>query len=212
MKGSRAVAEALLLVGILLYGAAFVAGHQPPPLVTADDDFRSFDLPEPSPTPIAGLYDYAVPLRPAPTASPSPEPTRSARHRKATPTAGRQRASGSGTRHISRPKVIHGALKGTATWYCKAGRSRCPTRHPDRSGILDFYAAAGPSLRHALNHNFGSWRGRRVLVCAKLRCLEVRLVDWCACGGDHVIDLFWDAFHYLNPRATGGIHVAIDVR
>lgn len=198
----------LATIGVLIGLAWTARGHVVEPTPShAAVEFRSFDLPEPSPTPIVGLHEYGSPLAPAPTASPTP--VQSARP-KATSAAGHT-ASGSGTRTI-RPRVISGALRGTATWYCKAGRSRCPTRYPDRSGVLDLYAAAGPSLRKALTRNFGSWRGRHVLVCAKLRCVEVKLVDWCACGGDHVIDLFWDAFHYLNPRATGGIHVAIDVR
>lgn len=87
---------------------------------------------------------------------------------------------------------------GTATWYCKAGISVC---HHDYPGGM--YAAAGPELR------VGDWRGRVVHVCGNGRCVNVRLIDWCACGGDHIIDLYSDAFTRLAPLSAGGIRVKV---
>jgi hypothetical protein len=56
---------------------------------------------------------------------------------------------------------------------------------------LGAYAAAGPALRVALGGNAGSkcpcpWRGKVVYVNG----VRVSLVDWCACSGNHVIDVF----------------------
>ena len=87
---------------------------------------------------------------------------------------------------------------GSATWYCLAGVSRCPAAH---TGGL--YAAAGPELR------VGDWRGRRVQVCGSGSCVIVTLVDWCACGGSHVIDLYGDAFRQLAPLNAGAVRVTV---
>jgi hypothetical protein len=89
-------------------------------------------------------------------------------------------------------------VNGPATWYCRAGISVC---HSDYPGGL--YAAAGPRLR------VGDWRGRRVQVCAGGDCVIVRLVDWCACGGGRVIDLYSDAFRRLAPLGEGEIRVTV---
>ncbi len=64
------------------------------------------------------------------------------------------------------------------------------------------YAAAGPELR------VGNWRGRVVRVCGNGRCVNVKLIDWCACGGSHIIDLYSDAFRQLAPGA-GGVRVTV---
>jgi rare lipoprotein A (peptidoglycan hydrolase) len=37
----------------------------------------------------------------------------------------------------------------------------------------------------------------------------VKLVDWCACGGARVIDLFSDAFSRLAPLGTGTVAVRV---
>jgi hypothetical protein len=72
-----------------------------------------------------------------------------------------------------------GRVTGVATWYCwPAYPSRCASGYPAGGK----YAAAGPELRRALGH----WRGRYVFVNG----VRVRLIDWCACGGDHVIDVY----------------------
>ena len=92
------------------------------------------------------------------------------------------------------PKAPVGKIRarGDATWYCVAGVSPC---HRDYGGGL--YAAAGSELR------VGDWRGRTVTVCAGGACVPVTLVDWCACEGDRVIDLYGDAFRRLAPLGQG---------
>jgi rare lipoprotein A (peptidoglycan hydrolase) len=65
------------------------------------------------------------------------------------------------------------------------------------------YAAAGPALR------VGAWRGRVVQVCGGGRCIVVTLIDWCACGGNHIIDLYSDAFRRLAPSSTGALPVTV---
>lgn len=164
---------------------------------------------EPEPPPLYESSDFAryVPdgpdVIPMPSASPTPS---------ATPTASpTQKPKPKSTpRPITRTRTgsIRGWLTGTATWYCEAGVSRCPKRYPDRAGIADLYAAAGPALRRAFD---GKWRGRHVLVCKGKTCVEVKLVDWCACGHGRVIDLFGDAFKQLAPLSRGEIRVAVDI-
>ncbi len=71
---------------------------------------------------------------------------------------------------------------------------------------MDFYAAAGSEIR------IGDWRGRRVGVCRTdgRKCIVVTLVDWCACKGNRIIDLYWDSFDALNVNGeTGGISVRV---
>ncbi len=80
---------------------------------------------------------------------------------------------------------------GVPTYYCRAGKSRCTRGHPDVAGN-QLYAAAGPSIR------IGDWRGRTVNVTANGKTIQVKLIDWCACGGDHFIDLYYDAFKLLG--------------
>lgn len=93
------------------------------------------------------------------------------------------------------------SIAGTATWYCNFDDrsvvlSPCHHAFPDGPG-LDGFAAAGPELRRKL----GDWRGRVVLVTSAAGVeIHLRLVDWCACGGDHVIDLYQDAFAFLARR------------
>ncbi len=87
---------------------------------------------------------------------------------------------------------------GQASWYCKAGVSAC---HYQYSGGM--YAAAGPALR------VGDWRGRSVRVCASSGCVQVRLIDWCACPGSRVIDLYSDAFRQLAPLSSGTVRVTV---
>jgi hypothetical protein len=139
--------------------------------------------PGPSAGPIA---DFAVeqPTH-APRAHP-PQPNGSRSISKARPQT-QPKASATG-RHAS----------GSATWYCKTGVSVCPSSH---SG--GYYAAAGAALR------VGNWRGRVVRVCGSGSCINVRLVDWCACGGSHIIDLFGDAFQRLAPLNAGAVRVTV---
>ena len=88
--------------------------------------------------------------------------------------------------------------RGRATWYCLPGVSAC---HRDQRGGM--YAAAGAELR------VGDWRGRRVTVCRGDACVRVTLIDWCACAGDRVIDLYGDAFRRLASLSTGTIPVTV---
>ena len=89
-------------------------------------------------------------------------------------------------------------VSGTASWYCLAGRSPCTAGHP--GGL---YAAAGPGLR------VGDWRGRQVTVSAGGRSVTVTLIDWCACPGGRVVDLYAEAFARLAPLSRGVIAVEV---
>ena len=94
------------------------------------------------------------------------------------------------------PNPTHN-VGGRAAWYCQNG-SGCPAGY---SGGL--YAAAGAALR------VGNWRGRTVSVCGAGNCVNVTLVDWCACGGSRVIDLFGDAYRRVAPLSTGTVAVRV---
>ena len=96
------------------------------------------------------------------------------------------------------PKLTGHRVSGSATWYCQTGVSACHNAYP--GGL---YAAAGPELR------VGAWRGRQVRVCSGGDCVWVRLIDWCACGGSHVIDLYSDAFRQLAPLNAGALRVTV---
>jgi hypothetical protein len=87
---------------------------------------------------------------------------------------------------------------GRASWYCLPGTSACQFQH---SGGM--YAAAGGEIR------IGNWRGRTVSVCGNGRCISVKLIDWCACGGPRIIDLYSDAFKRLAPLNSGVINVTV---
>jgi hypothetical protein len=105
------------------------------------------------------------------------------------------------------PATRH-ALRGNASWYCKAGRSICMAMHPDRAGVADLYAAAGPRLRRAIcgSDRSNCWRNRRVVVDG----VTVVLADWCQCykGQAHekIIDLYWDAWVRV-PGVENGVTV-----
>jgi len=93
---------------------------------------------------------------------------------------------------------LNSGTKGLATWYCLRGVSACHKGYGN-----GMYAAAGPSLRH------GNWRGSKVKVCTSSRCVTVTLIDWCACGGGRVIDLYSDAFRKLAPLSKGVLNVTV---
>jgi hypothetical protein len=88
--------------------------------------------------------------------------------------------------------ISHGGIVGDATYYCRPGISRCTRGYP-----FGMYAAAGPELRAML----GDWRGQFVIVTDAVgRGVVVQLIDFCACGGSHVIDLYWTAYQgMVNP-------------
>jgi hypothetical protein len=80
--------------------------------------------------------------------------------------------------------------------------------HPDRAGVADMYAAAGPGLRRAIcgSESSNCWRGRRVLVNG----VAVVLADWCACNSRassvKLIDLYWDAWTRV-PAVESGVTI-----
>jgi rare lipoprotein A (peptidoglycan hydrolase) len=90
------------------------------------------------------------------------------------------------------------SVTGTATWFCGGG-SPCTAGY---SGGL--YAAAGPSLR------VGTWRGRMVTVTANGSAVRVRLIDWCACPGGRVIDLYRSSFSQLADPSVGVLKVTVE--
>jgi hypothetical protein len=90
------------------------------------------------------------------------------------------------------------SVRGIATWFCKTGVSTCTHGYPG-----GMYAAAGGPLR------VGNWRGRHVKVCTSSRCITVKLIDWCACGNGHIIDLYSDAFNRLGSTNQGGLSVTV---
>ena len=96
------------------------------------------------------------------------------------------------------PRLTGHARSGSASWYCETGVSPCMAGYP--GGL---YAAAGPGLRT------GAWRGRTVRVCGSGSCVWVTLIDWCACGSGHLIDLYSDAFRQLAPLSSGAVHVTV---
>ena len=55
----------------------------------------------------------------------------------------------------------------------------------------------------------GDWRGRTVTVCGSGSCVNVKLIDWCACGSGRVIDLYSDAFSRLAPLSSGTLSVRV---
>ena len=115
-------------------------------------------------------------------------------------------AAAVGARSTSFPARPGHSVRGKAKWYCnsdptRAKLSRCRSGYPDRAGILDLYAAAGPALR------VGDWRGRVVTLNGWLR---VRLIDSCgSCSWATVIDLYADSFAQLAPLGRGVVEVSI---
>jgi hypothetical protein len=96
-----------------------------------------------------------------------------------------------------RPPITH-RVNGIATWYCRTGVSGCHYAHS--SGL---YAAAGAEIRT------GDWRGREVRVCGGGNCVWVTLIDWCACAGNRIIDLYSDAYRRLDPLSSGTLSVTV---
>lgn len=153
----------------------------------ARTDPPATDTPSPPPAvPDAVIVD-PVPVAPLPVPDPAP------RHQaQPKPRAQPRDPSSSGT-----------SQNGIATWYCKTGVSVCHYKYPDGPGT-DLYAAAGSELR------VGHWRGRVVTVCERhtRNCVTVRLIDWCACGGARIIDLYWDAARVIGDTGVMGVTVS----
>lgn len=87
-------------------------------------------------------------------------------------------------------------LSGHATWYA--------------TGPGSGTAAAGPALRAALGPH---WRGQRVRVCsaaAPVRCVVVRLRDWCLCPvRGRLVDLSDEDFGRLRALWRGVVPVRV---
>ena len=102
---------------------------------------------------------------------------------------------------VAQAKEVGNSARGVPTWYCnkthpEVTQSVCTRGYPDVTDS-QMYAAAGPSLQ------VGDWRGRTVTVTAPSgKSVQVKLVDSCACGGSHFIDLYYDAFKLLGSPST----------
>jgi hypothetical protein len=103
---------------------------------------------------------------------------------------------------VPRPSPTPGRYPGasvsgiTATWYCRAGVSRCTAGYSPSC----LCAAISPDLAYL--------RGRHVDVCAGGRCVRVLVVD-CDCAAHRGIDLYAAAFEGLAPLSRGRITVTI---
>lgn len=196
-----AIAAFLLAVVISLSAATLSIGRQPGPSLSIDQS--AFTVIVPAGT--SGEPDGAVSSR---VATPIGDfSTDGATSGRATPTA--RTSAGVIPRASPRPVGIATGgprpasstghrVTGRASWYCLSGVSRCTSGHP--GGL---YAAAGSELR------IGSWRGRTVRVCGNGKCVNVTLIDTCACGGSRVIDLYHDAFRRLASPAVGTLAVTV---
>jgi len=140
--------------------------------VLAASEFKLVSLGDPKEPTLTADSSQNIPMghftyvpAPDPTAKPTAKPTPK-------PTAKPKPAI------KPRPRLGSGRVRGSATYYCWPGRSRCTRGFPSGGA----YGAAGPELRRAL----GNWRGKTVYVNG----VRVKLIDWCACGGNHVIDVY----------------------
>jgi len=87
-------------------------------------------------------------------------------------------------------------LPGHATWY--------------GTGPGSGTAAAGPALRAALGPH---WRAQRVRVCrvaTPVRCVVVRLRDWCSCRvPGRLVDLAVADFSRLRALRMGTVRIRV---
>lgn len=166
---------AALAVGVV--GLALVA---PVPMMTA--------VPPSTPRPVLVWFPLATHKPPRATTTPTVAPIADfpvpattappARHVKQQPHIKVEPKTGKPPGQKA-PPVSRATVTGVATWYCwPSYPSRCTSGYPS-SGA---YAAAGPELRQALGH----WRGKSVWVNG----VRVTLIDWCACNGAHVVDVY----------------------
>jgi hypothetical protein len=192
-----AAAAIVLAVVVSLFGTSLSVGRQPVPIEPIDHNAFTVILPpaasgrtEPAEAPPGILTDFRNPTSGLSRAAASvPLPLRHVVQKR---TRVAQRA-------VSTAAVGNGhRVRGVATWYCLPGVSTCTSGY--RGGL---YAAAGSELR------IGNWRGRTVKVCGNGNCVVVKLIDWCACGGSRIIDLYHDAFSRLASPSRGGIGVTV---
>ena len=194
----RAGALALFcVISAYVFATAATARPSVPITPLAATDFRPVVVP-PLPTPASGvsgvadeisainagerILDFARVDRSGTVGRPAP----------AQPTVAKSIAKPQGIRLTG-----HHA-SGTATWYCKTGVERLPPRLP-RWPV----PAAGARSASATGAADASQ------VCGGGRCVIVTLIDWCACGNGHIIDLYSDAFQRLTPLSSGGLRVKV---
>lgn len=171
----------------------------PTPEPSSTGPLRSVDM---SPTVQPGVQAEATiagTLSPKPSRAPTARPSATKRPRQISrasqaprpaPTRRPTRTLGNGTAGVA----------GLATWYCKPGSSPCTRGYPAGG----HYAAAGPALR------VGNWRGRVVTVEWKGNATTVTLIDWCACPGGRIVDLYSQVWTDLAaPLSLGGINVRV---
>lgn len=91
------------------------------------------------------------------------------------------------------------SVRGSASWYCKAGVSICHHSYPPGSMV----AAACGKLRRAIG---SAWRGKVVTVSSGQRTVTVKLVDWCG-STSKLIDLYWEPMRRLG--GTGVLPVTV---
>lgn len=116
------------------------------------------------------------------------------------------------------------SVSGKPSWYCNkydggsngpdAVSSICRVGYPDRSGVADYFAAAGPALRTAIGgiESSRAYVGKTVRVCnGTNNCVNVKLVDWCQCHykkvGEKVIDLYKDAWDAIVGNGMGKVTI-----
>jgi hypothetical protein len=193
-----AAAALALAVVVSLFGTSLSVGRQPVPIAPIDPDAFTVIVPaEPSGSavpadasapPISDFRDEASLLSRVTTGVPAaPVHVVRSRPKPATTTAAAVPSVGGGH-----------SVGGTATWFCLPGVSACTSGH--QGGL---YAAAGSEIR------IGNWRGRTVKVCGNGNCIYVKLIDWCACGGARIIDLYHDAFSRLASPSSGTLRVTV---
>jgi hypothetical protein len=194
-----AAAALVLAVVVSLFGTSLSIGRQPVPIGPIDPSAFTVVAPPPAAGPAApteappGIFsDFRNPAFGLSRVAASVPLPRRQFVRKHSKTAAP--ASSAVTTVVGNTRRV----KGVATWYCLPGVSSCTSGH--RGGL---YAAAGSELR------IGNWRGRHVKVCGNGNCVVVTLIDWCACGGSRIIDLYHDAFSRLASPSRGGIGVTV---
>jgi rare lipoprotein A (peptidoglycan hydrolase) len=192
-----AAAAIVLAVVVSLFGTSLSVGRQSVPIKPIDQSAFTVILPpdasgatEPTDAPPGIFTDFRNQAASLSRAAASvPLPRRHVVQKRARVAQGAATSTVVGNSH---------RVRGVATWYCLPGVSTCTSGY--RGGL---YAAAGPELR------IGNWRGRTVKVCGNGNCVVVKLIDWCACGGSRIIDLYNDAFRRLASPSRGGIGVTV---
>lgn len=200
---SRALLELVLAGGVAWAG--FAAGTNVATLSTVAAASRSAQEPAPIPDDGTGFEQGRIPAAPGLSAVPSEAAPHSLWPVLVSPSVA-PRDEDVRPRHVRAPAIYAAPpaprleLRGPASWYCLPGRSAC-THGFAAAGA---YAAAGPRIRAALG---ARWRGRVVLVAG----VPVRLIDWCACPGGRLLDLYAGVFRRLGPLSAGVLEVAVAV-